>query len=83
MCFPRTRIRNFEPTAIAAPAAAQPTSLVRSSRHSDSDEMSALFSPARVGVFTHVSASHCVRSAAPMVTAICDARMSKSRRATP
>ena len=82
-CLPPTRSRNFEPTASAAPAAAHARSSVRSSRHSDSAEISALFAPDHPGVPVRQSPRRCTTSALAMVTAACAAAMSKSSCQTP
>ena len=52
-CLPRTRSRNLVPTARAAATAAHARASVRSSRHSDSAEMSALLAPEVHGAPVH------------------------------
>ncbi len=73
----------FEPTARAAPTAAQARTSVRNSRHSDSAEMSALLAPEGHGAPVRASAARCTASAVPTVTSACAIETSKSSRAIP
>jgi len=76
-CFPLERTTNLLPTATIAATAANHGAPVRSSRHKDRDEMSALFHSTRKRP-TACEAAACVRRAAAIVTTTWVIPISKS-----